>query len=69
MRCTVRVNFESEKSGIKLATVEVEAGQLQTVVARAIRQAKKQHKGAQWNSVCILVERVDAAEPEQEAAA
>lgn len=41
MRCIVRVNFEAATGPVKLATVEVEAGALQTCVARAIRAAKK----------------------------
>lgn len=67
MKARVRVNFEFESSSIKLVVVDVEAGALQTIVARAIRQAKQQHKGVRWSSVCIVVERldaVDAVEPE-----
>lgn len=67
MRCIVRVNFEVSVGPVKLATVEVEAGGLQTVVSRAIRLAKKQHKNARWTSVCILVERLDAPKEEADA--
>jgi hypothetical protein len=62
MECIVRVEFESEASGIKRTVVTETATGLQTCVARAIRKAKKEHRNAKWNSVCIVVERVDKSE-------
>jgi hypothetical protein len=67
MRCNVSVTFEFTTRAPQTAKVmDVEAGGVQTIAARAVREARKTLKPINWTSAVILVERLDSSETEEE---
>jgi hypothetical protein len=59
MKCRVQVTFEYILKPPDRHVVELlEAGQVQTIAARAIREAKKAVRPMAWSSLVCLIERL-----------
>lgn len=59
MKVKYAVTFEFNVQLPLTVRGEVEAGSPRTCAARAIDEAQEKHKGVRWNSMSILLERLD----------
>lgn len=57
MKLSYDITFEGLTEH-KSSKGEIEASNLRTCVGRAIAAAKAEHKGARWNSVIVVVQKL-----------
>jgi hypothetical protein len=61
MRFSASVTFESNTTAPKSHRCEIEAGSPQSAASRAIRLARREHKGVRWSSVVVVIEKIESA--------
>jgi hypothetical protein len=64
MRWNAAITWESDATPPQTVRVEVDAGNVATAAARAVRLAKRERPGRRFRSVAILLERADPDAPE-----
>lgn len=58
MKFAAAVTFESANQAPRVYRGEVEAGSAQSASSKAVREARKEHKGIQWSSVLVLLQKL-----------
>ncbi len=64
MRFSVAVTFESDTQAPRTWRGEVEGAGIPSTISKSIRLAKTQYKGAKFDSLCVIVQKLRAGRPE-----
>lgn len=59
----VAVTFESDTQAPRTWRGEVEGAGIPSTISKALRLAKSQFKGARYDSLCIIVDKLRAGNP------
>ena len=60
MRYKAVCTFESDTQAPKVYRTELGPGSASGVASKLIREAKKAYPGARWDSLCIILEKMEA---------
>lgn len=59
MRYRASVTFESDTQPPRVYRGEIVAGSAHTAASRALREARKEHKGVRYTSIAMVLEPVE----------